>query len=283
MQTIENIDLESKYSEKIQPLFELNRDGYIDEKSVNEYTKFNFTKEDIPELIELAMDNRSEEIDYELYQKESDRLYFATIYAVRVLGKLGVVEAIEPLVNKMYLSLDSDFYQEAMIYFLADIGVEALDFIENDLLTVAEDKLTLFDGLKKIVKQNPQEHERIEAFLVKYLETTEDNGSHLAFAISQLVDITRVKYLDMIKNIFETKDVDTMYAGDFEDIEIKLGLKKERVHPREKNRIEELLNVFKMEGGEVSYQQVRTEPKIGRNDPCPCGSGKKYKKCCLNK
>ena len=28
-------------------------------------------------------------------------------------------------------------------------------------------------------------------------------------------------------------------------------------------------------------QTVRNEgPKIGRNDPCPCGSGKKYKKCC---
>ncbi len=24
----------------------------------------------------------------------------------------------------------------------------------------------------------------------------------------------------------------------------------------------------------------RSEPRIGRNDPCPCGSGKKYKKCC---
>lgn len=24
----------------------------------------------------------------------------------------------------------------------------------------------------------------------------------------------------------------------------------------------------------------RPEPKIGRNDPCPCGSGKKFKKCC---
>jgi preprotein translocase subunit SecA len=23
----------------------------------------------------------------------------------------------------------------------------------------------------------------------------------------------------------------------------------------------------------------RDEPKVGRNDPCPCGSGKKYKKC----
>jgi preprotein translocase subunit SecA len=28
---------------------------------------------------------------------------------------------------------------------------------------------------------------------------------------------------------------------------------------------------------------VVKEEKIGRNDPCPCGSGKKYKKCCLNK
>jgi hypothetical protein len=27
---------------------------------------------------------------------------------------------------------------------------------------------------------------------------------------------------------------------------------------------------------------VRPEPKVGRNDPCPCGSGKKYKKCCLS-
>ena len=27
-------------------------------------------------------------------------------------------------------------------------------------------------------------------------------------------------------------------------------------------------------------QPVRKEKKPGRNDPCPCGSGKKYKKCC---
>lgn len=30
--------------------------------------------------------------------------------------------------------------------------------------------------------------------------------------------------------------------------------------------------------GTESY--TRMQPKIGRNDPCPCGSGKKYKKCC---
>jgi hypothetical protein len=26
---------------------------------------------------------------------------------------------------------------------------------------------------------------------------------------------------------------------------------------------------------------VSSLPSVGRNDPCPCGSGKKYKKCCL--
>jgi len=36
-----------------------------------------------------------------------------------------------------------------------------------------------------------------------------------------------------------------------------------------------------MEGITVKPKQARREgPKIGRNDPCPCGSGKKYKKCC---
>ena len=28
--------------------------------------------------------------------------------------------------------------------------------------------------------------------------------------------------------------------------------------------------------------EVRTEPKIGRNELCKCGSGKKFKKCCIN-
>lgn len=33
-----------------------------------------------------------------------------------------------------------------------------------------------------------------------------------------------------------------------------------------------------------AVQPVRREqPRVGRNDPCPCGSGKKYKKCCLKK
>ena len=49
----------------------------------------------------------------------------------------------------------------------------------------------------------------------------------------------------------------------------------------------EWLNIFpeeKIEEIHKSYKNSRTvhrtEAKIGRNDPCPCGSGKKYKNCC---
>ncbi len=41
-----------------------------------------------------------------------------------------------------------------------------------------------------------------------------------------------------------------------------------------KERREELYKL------EKSSHTVIKPPKVGRNDPCPCGSGKKYKKCC---
>jgi len=276
MQTVEKIDLESKYSEKIQALFELENVDFNEA-----FKKFNFTEEDISELTKLALDNRSEEINYELYHKEADRLYYASAYAVMALGKLGAIEVIETLVEKMYLNQDSDAYHEAIIDYLGDIGVEAIDFIENELLTVSEDKMTLFDGLDKIVKNNPKELERVSALLVKYLKTTDDNKSHLGFAISLLVEFSGAKYIDVIREIFKTKEVDIMFVGDLEDIEMKLGLREKRTKPREKNKLEQMMEMFQLE--EVSTQQVRTEPKIKRNDLCPCGSGKKYKKCCLNK
>jgi len=34
------------------------------------------------------------------------------------------------------------------------------------------------------------------------------------------------------------------------------------------------------EEGAATKSPVRADDKSGRNEPCPCGSGKKYKKCC---
>ncbi len=36
--------------------------------------------------------------------------------------------------------------------------------------------------------------------------------------------------------------------------------------------------------GDVKVEPIRNRgQRVGRNDPCPCGSGKKYKQCCLRK
>ena len=34
------------------------------------------------------------------------------------------------------------------------------------------------------------------------------------------------------------------------------------------------------DGKETKKIQAKSKKKVGRNDPCPCGSGKKYKQCC---
>ena len=46
------------------------------------------------------------------------------------------------------------------------------------------------------------------------------------------------------------------------------------------NRRTDLFDKTKKEKIEVQKTVVNTEKEIGRNDPCPCGSGKKYKNCC---
>ena len=54
---------------------------------------------------------------------------------------------------------------------------------------------------------------------------------------------------------------------------------------KENKRIEVSAFAERVDSEQTSIKNVRSESyrvevKVGRNDPCPCGSGKKYKKCC---
>jgi SEC-C motif-containing protein len=55
----------------------------------------------------------------------------------------------------------------------------------------------------------------------------------------------------------------------------------EQVH-HERAEFERYAGKWYFVDGETVAQKpvVREGPRVGRNDPCPCGSGKKYKKCC---
>lgn len=41
-------------------------------------------------------------------------------------------------------------------------------------------------------------------------------------------------------------------------------------------------NITDIDRALQARQPVDRSPKIARNDPCPCGSGKKFKKCCVD-
>lgn len=58
-----------------------------------------------------------------------------------------------------------------------------------------------------------------------------------------------------------------------------------RVKPQEKVQRKEVAKITGTSGGDFGgtgkpQPVVKKDKKVGRNDPCPCGSGKKYKKCC---
>ena len=68
------------------------------------------------------------------------------------------------------------------------------------------------------------------------------------------------------------------------------GIVEFKANYREKGKIRQLHEISRFEkvDGRWTYvdgdmpkpETVRLDKKVGRNDPCPCGSGKKYKKCC---
>jgi preprotein translocase subunit SecA len=50
--------------------------------------------------------------------------------------------------------------------------------------------------------------------------------------------------------------------------------------PTDKNASSVVSEAAQAAENQAKAKPVRTGPKVGRNDPCPCGSGKKYKQCC---
>lgn len=102
--------------------------------------------------------------------------------------------------------------------------------------------------------------------------------------------MTMVGFLDGINDSLKKENpIETMT----EDTVVSLGFDKEKLY---KNMVDakadwlyelpQWENIFDEDTRKRLYREqkqsgtIRKEKKIGRNDPCPCGSGKKYKKCC---
>jgi|GEM_PF-4815505 len=134
---------------------------------------------------------------------------------------------------------------------------------------------------------------------VENLADTNLNGS----LVGIYLDLKAHELTPLVKKMFNQRLVPLSYAGDWQDVQHEMksplnknwGVKKQEsiyetynVYRHAARQREEELELLEdnddfMDDDDDYYlppePYVRTEPKTGRNDPCPCGSGKKYKKC----
>ncbi len=143
--------------------------------------------------------------------------------------------------------------------------------------------------LQKLWTDYFQKERDIYAELLKNPDE-EVKGTVKGLAEKYNVDLmTMVGFLDGINDSLKEKNpIDTME----EDTEVSLGFDKELLY---KNMVaagadwlyglEEWNEIFDEDKRKALYKEqknsrtVKNEMKIYPNDPCPCGSGKKYKKC----
>ena len=129
-----------------------------------------------------------------------------------------------------------------------------------------------------------------------YAQLLEDPDTEVKGTVRELAEkygqdvMTMTGFLDGINDSLKTPNpIETMT----EDTEVSLAFDKEKLY---KNMVDAKADwlyelpqwerIFDEETRKRLYREqkesgtIRKGKKIGRNDPCPCGSGKKYKKCC---
>lgn len=124
----------------------------------------------------------------------------------------------------------------------------------------------------------------------------EDNlidSDFLGLAIGDAVDCRLFELKPLIKDLFYKGYVAIGIGGDYNAVEKEFNETEKSYHKKKVFTIFELydniLNTwygYKEDVENDSYIPLppaqAVSEKIGRNDPCPCGSGKKYKKCCMD-
>ena len=141
-------------------------------------------------------------------------------------------------------------------------------------------------ALNVIAHQNPDKKDKIKAFLSKLLEDTND-PTFAAFMIDELLSFKDESLLPQVRKAFEDGRIDTDVISRH-NVNWVFNLPEEEQNnfkfmksPLEHFSRGSISYLRKISYPEKETPKKKTKKKIGRNDPCPCGSGKKYKKCCM--
>ena len=251
-------------------------------------------RETIDSILEMKEETRPLLIDllydYDTWDSEGDYASWAPICIIHLLSAMGESrEAAEAVADSIreYYDETGDWITEDAYNALSGFGAEAFEPISkmvldrgmeefcrsaaaNALFLISKDAGT--DFMKRsieIIKNAIMEEEDSEDDTVRTL-LTED-----------LSDFKDPDSLDFIKSLFQKDLIDTGIIEFEEVMEIYSGESDELGDLSRRDP----LGIFAKDSKEY-YRRTEHSPwtdrrRNGRNDPCPCGSGKKFKKCCM--
>ena len=219
--------------------------------------------------------------------------------------KNNVMSMIDDSIDRMVYSYESEGIITNSESLLQDIensfGITEVEALKNDVAkptdVIEELKNKTHDIYeakeKEFGEENMRELERVVILKVvdqKWMDHIDDmdelkNGIGLrAYAQKDPVVQYRLEGADMFDEMIEA------LKDDVAKIMLNIQKKEENVKRSETAEItgagleDTAINLVdgtvKPKEGGLNKTIVNDEPKVGRNDPCPCGSGKKYKNCC---
>jgi len=191
-------------------------------------------------------------------------------------------------------------------------GMPAEDFDYNKIIVKLKEELNLVVTQEDLLSSD---FESLHDKLVEILKTVYERKMSMA-APDQKSEIERILYLQILDNAWREHlySMDTLKTGiglrgynqkdplvEYKKesynmfIELTASIKHEIIkvlftvqlrnkeeEEREKEMLEKIVSKMEaqQENSRTNLEQPSTEKKIARNEPCPCGSGKKYKQCC---
>ncbi len=284
--------LQDRYSTKLNKLINYGKAGLYGDDDIVAYKEvLGIDKAYSQELLKMALDNDFDQLvcyenEYEFYDhiENNSPEFVAThtpSHALMALASLGADEYLKIIMDSFDdINSCDDYYLFAFDYYVASIYSKNIDFVNSVLFDKKESeekRIRIFYIFEEINKSFKDEKslQSIEEVAIKHLKSREKHAELNALALNMLLLIDGLKHIEFIRECHNSSTpIDGIYLNSLEDIEIKLGLREKTIKklPKREEVKEDILK-----------EDIPKKNLVGRNEPCPCGSGKKYKKCCLNK
>jgi len=214
--------------------------------------------------------------DESLELEDSPGEGYARERAATLLGELGATEAIAPMLEVLRNTDGLTVTHAAVAEAIPRLGPAVLEPVLVAFAGTTDPELRL--SLAGALSRLGQRDLRILAALVEHLQ---EDPVHAAACLADYGDPAALPTLHAALSA-EPVDPAPSLLGNQEIVELCTAIEDlgGTLAPAEEAKLAEVDALRERDRAALFRTPMRRIPKVGRNEPCPCGSGKKYKKCC---